>query len=182
MSTNPNTSIPVIQYHPKPRSTIELDQWPTPKKTRSNRSRLIWLGYSRLKLDQHGPSLRSLPPCAVIALRELLIAHGHWSERRSLSRRIGYGIGVTVIVVGFGSLLRTCAHTRARTHTHTQIWNITIWEIWFYFCEIVGLLKKKKNKTKKKKIYIKAYVAFLPHKCWHGHLNLDTSASDLIFK
>ena len=43
---------------------------------------------------------------------------------------------------------------------------------------------KKKNKTKRKRknIYIKAYVAFLPYKCWHGHLNLDTSASNLIFK
>ena len=64
-----------------------------------------------------------------------------------------------------------------------EIWNITIWEIWFYFCEIVGLLKKKnKTKRKRKNIYIKAYVAFLPYKCWHGHLNLDTSASNLIFK
>ena len=182
MSTNPNPPIPVIQYHPKPRSTIELDQWPTPKKTRSNRSQLIWLGYSRLKLDQHGPSLKSLPPCAVIALRELLIAHGHWSERRSLSRRIGYGIGVTVIVVGFGSLSRTCAHTRARTHTHTDMKYYYLRDLVLFLWDCRFIKKKKQNKTKKKKIYIKAYVAFLPHKCWHGHLNLDTSTSDLIFK
>ena len=106
-STNTST----IQYHPKPRSTTELDLWPTTlKKTRSNqsrsRSRPTWLGFPRLQLDQDGPSLGSLLPCAAIASHEFLIAHGCWSEWWRLSRRIGYGVWVTVIVVGFGSSSR----------------------------------------------------------------------------